>query len=649
MVEEVDLKVAEAMQIDYGKRVVRVDSNARKLLSLSTGDVVEIRGKKTTAAIVLPAHPADEGLNLIRMDGILRQNASVGLGDRVKIRKADIKSATKIILSPNQPTRYAPGFDQYVKRSLVGKPLQRGEVLSVNVFGTSFPFAVAQTVPNGLVIVTDDTHLELREEPVKELGRIATISYEDIGGLRDEIQKVREMVELPIRHPELFERLGIEPPKGVLLWGPPGTGKTLFAKAVANESEAHFISLAGPEVVSKFVGEAEERLRAIFAEAEENAPSIIFIDEIDAIAPKREEVVGEVEKRIVSQMLALMDGLKSRGQVIVLGATNRPNSIDPALRRPGRFDREIEIGVPDKRGRKEVLQIHTRGMPLELESLTEKSNGDKDKARELFLDEFASVTYGFVGADLQALCKEAAMKSLRRMLNSGEIDLDKEIPAKVLDGIRITKDDFQNALREIQPSALREVHMEIPNVKWEQIGGMDDVKKELKEAVEIPLKKPEVFTRLGIRPVRGIMLFGPPGTGKTLLAKAVATESEANFIAVRGPELLSKWVGESEKGIREIFRKARSAAPTIIFFDEIDAMAPARGGEDGDSHATERMVNTLLAEMDEFADRPAADIATWFNAHVSRGRVEIIKGVEHGFKGAESQVAATIAQFIKKA
>ncbi len=1173
MVEEVDLKVAEAMQIDYGKRVVRVDSNARRILNLSTGDVVEIRGKKITAAIVLPAHPADEGLNLIRMDGILRQNASVGLGDRVKIRKADIKSASKIILSPNQPTRYAPGFDQYVKRSLVGKPLQKGEVLSVNVFGTSFPFAVAQTVPNGLVIVTDETHVELREEPVKELGRIATISYEDIGGLREEIKKVREMVELPIRHPELFERLGIEPPKGVLLWGPPGTGKTLFAKAVANESEAHFISLAATEVVcvagdtpvyladgrveeikkvfedsaaagskteggielaeckeqvigldgefklrpmrathamrlqaprsfrvktklgseivasenqpfatlgqdgavkwvkakelaagesialarklpfegreksfdlralegektlvlvdgkqkllsqttdeelsratgfkqfdksnhsrsqwlnlprqssplmaeflgymvsegsistrldeiaianinpalrerfeelfvqlfgfdrkrimhsvdkisvsarilthylnkcvglyvgkkpdnytspsfvkllpeesiksfagayfdgdgavsmvgnfatpiffsksramleelrfmllrlgvvckleekitsygpikalspvgarsrmifasavalnspkkaeslarsellvkkgddfrvpnvqlkglkenlrmsygvhlpegateryissrdpltmrklalvlsffekrvdeladarhqlekldcalkenkpelmqlalynlfealsiregevphsvlmkikyylrdkaaarttqaiesvgntfkmiygqvaiqqarktisrlnnfvegdvlmdevtevieegpitvydltvagesnflggsvptvlhnSKFVGEAEERLRAIFAEAEENAPSIIFIDEIDAIAPKREEVVGEVEKRIVSQLLSLMDGLKSRGQVIVLGATNRPNSLDPALRRPGRFDREIEIGVPDKRGRKEVLQIHTRGMPLELESLSEKSNGDKDKARELFLDEFASVTYGFVGADLQALCKEAAMKSLRRMLESGEIDLDdKEIPVKVLESIRITKEDFQNALREIQPSALREVYMEIPNVKWEQIGGLEDVKRELKEAVEIPLKKPEVFTRLGIRPVRGIMLFGPPGTGKTLLAKAVATESEANFIAVRGPELLSKWIGESEKGMREIFRKARSAAPTIIFFDEIDAIAPARGGEGGDGHATERMVNTLLAEMD---------------------------------------------------
>ena len=596
--EEIDLKVAEAMQIDYGKRVVRVDSTARRLLNLSTGDVVAIRGKKTTAAIVLPAHPADEGLNLIRMDGILRQNASVGLGDRIKIRKAEIKPAVKIVLAPNQPTRYAPGFDQYVKKNLVGKPLQRGDVLSVNVFGTAFPFAVAQTVPVSLTIVTEDTHIELREEPLKELGRIATISYEDVGGLKDEIQKVREMVELPIRHPELFERLGIEPPKGVLLYGPAGTGKTLLAKAVANESEAHFISLAGPEVISKFVGEAEERLRAIFAEAEENAPSIIFIDELDAIAPKREEVVGEVEKRIVSQMLSLMDGLKSRGQVIVLAASNRPNSLDPALRRPGRFDREIEIGVPDKRGRKEILQIHTRGMPLDLDPLLEKTKGDRDRAREVFLDDFAAVTHGFVGADLHALCKEAAMKSLRRLLNSGEIDLDKEIPPKVLDEIRITKADFEDGLREIQPSALREVYIEVPNVKWEQIGGLEEIKRELKEAVEIPLKKPEVFTRLGIRPVRGILLFGYPGTGKTLMAKAVATESEANFIAVRGPELLSKWLGESEKGVREIFRKARTAAPTIIFFDEIDAIAPARGGGEADSHVTERMVNTLLAEMD---------------------------------------------------
>jgi transitional endoplasmic reticulum ATPase len=608
MAPEIQLKVAEAMQIDYGKRVVRIDSTARKLLALTTGDIVEIIGKKTTAAIVLPAHPADEGLNLIRMDGILRQNSSVGLGDRVKIRKAEIKQAKKISLAPNQPTRYAPGFDQYVKKNLIGKPLQRGDVLSVNVFGTAFPFAVSQTVPGGLTIVTEETLVELREEPIKELGRISTITYEDIGGLREEIKKVREMIELPIRHPELFERLGIEPPKGVLLYGTPGTGKTLLAKAVANESEANFVTIAGPEIISKFVGEAEERLRQIFADAEENAPTIIFIDELDAIAPKREEVVGEVEKRVVSQLLTLMDGLKSRGQVIVLGATNRPNSLDPALRRPGRFDREIEIGVPDKAGRREILQIHTRGMPLDLTPYREAAikavarepkNFDEekvtDKARSMFLDDLAAVTHGFVGADLQMLGKEAAMKVLRRLLP--KIDPQKEIPAALLDELKVTKDDFTDALREVRPSALREVYIEVPNVKWEQIGGLEEVKRELKEAVELPLKNLEAFTRVGIRPAKGILLYGPPGTGKTLLAKAVATESEANFISIRGPELLSKWYGESEKGIREVFRKARSAAPAIIFFDEIDAIAPARGGEDN-GHVMERVVNTLLAEMD---------------------------------------------------
>ncbi len=582
MVEEIELKVAEAMQIDYAKRIVRMDSNARKALGVTTGDVIEIKGKKTTAAIVLPAHPQDEGLNIIRMDGILRQNASVGLGDRVRVRKAEIKEAKKIVLAPNQQMRYAPGFDQFVKKNLVGKPLSKGDILSVNVFGTSFPFAVAQTIPAGLVLVGADTTLELREEPVKELGKIATISYEDIGGLKDEVQKIREMIELPMRHPELFERLGIEPPKGVLIYGPPGTGKTLLAKAVANESEAHFITIAGPEIVSKFVGEAEEKLRNIFQEAEEHAPSIIFIDEIDSIAPKREEVIGEVEKRIVSQLLALMDGLKSRGQVVVIAATNRPNAIDPALRRPGRFDREIEIGVPDKKGRKEILQIHTRGMPLD---------------DDVNLDELAALTHGFVGADMQSLTKEAAMKALRRVLPKINLE-EKEIPQKILDGLKVVKQDFMNALREIQPSALREVYIEVPNVKWEQIGGLDEVKRELKEAVDLPLKHPESFTRLGIRPVRGILLYGPPGTGKTLLAKAVATESEANFIAVRGPELLSKWVGESEKGVREVFRKARTAAPTIVFFDEIDAIAPARGGENEGTHVTERVVNTLLAEMD---------------------------------------------------
>ncbi|MFH0835916.1 MAG: CDC48 family AAA ATPase [Candidatus Micrarchaeota archaeon] len=583
MSKEIQLKVAEAMQIDYGKRIVRLDSNARTILGLTTGDIVEIKGKKNSAAIVLPAHPQDEGLNVIRMDGILRQNTGVGLGDNVTVKKAQIKPAKKIVLAPNQQSRYAPGFADFVKKNLIGKPLQKGDFLSVNVFGTSFPFAVAQTVPVGLVVAANETEVVLKEEPVKELGKITTITYEDIGGLKEEVQKIREMIELPMRHPELFDRLGIEPPKGVLIYGTPGGGKTLLAKAVANESEAHFITINGPEIVSKYVGEAEERLRGIFEDAEKNAPSIIFIDEIDAIAPKRSEVVGEVEKRIVSQLLTLMDGLKSRGQVVVIAATNRQNDIDPALRRPGRFDREIEIGVPDKKGREEIIQIHTRGMPL-----------PEDK--EQLLKDLAATTHGFVGADLQALTKEAAMKALRRILPKINLE-DAEIPKHILEDLTVTRDDFTKALREIRPSALREVFVETPNVKWDQIGGLEEAKREIKEAVDLPLKRPEVFTRMGIRPVRGILLFGPPGTGKTLLAKAVATESEANFISVKGPAIFNKWVGESEKAVREIFRKARVAAPTIIFIDEIDAIAPVRGGS-GDSNVTERVVNALLTEMD---------------------------------------------------
>jgi len=1137
--DEIELKVAEAMQIDYGKRVVRLDSNARRLLNLTTGDVIQIAAKKTTAALVLPAHPQDEGLNIIRMDGILRQNTNVALGDRVKVKKAEIRTAKKIVLAPNQNSRYAPGFDTYVKKNLIGKPLSKGDILSVNIFGTSFPFVVAQTVPNGLLLVAPETEVILKEEPVKELGKLNTISYEDIGGLKDTVQKIREMVELPMRHPELFERLGIEPPKGVLIYGPPGTGKTLLARAVASESDAHFITINGPEVVSKFVGEAEERLRGIFQEAEENAPAIIFIDEIDSIAPKREEVVGEVEKRIVSQLLCvapetpiyaetgvstiekiyetdssqavlkdgieykhpehlavnaldkngqiqptrvmamnklfvpdafeirlqngatlktsaiqrfctltqgkldwipitelqsgdyvgvptqihfqrqehdliqklkadyslklskelksafgravvnksefehfieygdlledgtlrtrilnyvrkqkectlddliqtfqstpnqkvnlrrllksltqigsidiqtksrkiigiratpvmmptwhgvegisvfryfqryvkdsyfvkplrvmstelaelmgyvmadgclsknrlnitgspemveqasqivqklfgktgkitkyerfcrldvacqtipfvlhdvfelpigkkaftlrlpsfmytmgqdeirafirayfdcdaslgtnlrafsrskqmmqdlsallhsvgfqtsytysngmhycnilggtntmiryseeigsvrydrlkkfqdlmgarhvrssiqfvpnmqeafnalrsgfeglsdndyrylngnramgsdkakyfvglykgkatqavenlnqllqaqvswtkiesirkidgmvmydlttetenfvggnvptllhntLMDGLKARGSVVVIGATNRQNSIDPALRRPGRFDREIEIGVPDKKGRKEILQIHTRGMPLN---------------KDISLDEIAGQTHGFVGADLHALVKEGAMKALRRMLPKMNLE-DEQIPAKILEELKVTRDDVQNALREIQPSALREVYVEVPNVQWNDIGGLEDVKREIREAVEMPLKKPEVFKRMGIRPVRGILLYGPPGTGKTLLAKAVATESEANFISIKGPEILSKWVGEAEKSVREIFRKARQVAPTVIFIDELDSIAQTRGSDEG-SGVGARVVDSLLTEMD---------------------------------------------------
>ncbi|MEM3555660.1 MAG: CDC48 family AAA ATPase [Candidatus Micrarchaeia archaeon] len=578
----IELKVVEAYQNDVGRGIVRIDSKARKLLEVTTGDIVEIKGKKITAAVVWQAHPQDEGLNIIRMDGSIRQNAGVGLHDKVFVRKAEPKEAKKVVLAPSEAIRYSPGFDEFIKKRLVGRAVTKGDTIFVGVFGTSLPLVVALVQPQGVVVINEATEVILKEEPMKDVGRIAQITYEDIGGLKEEIQKIREMVELPLRHPELFERLGIEPPKGVLIYGPPGTGKTLLAKAVANESEAHFIDIAGPELVSKFVGESEERLREVFRQAEENAPAIIFMDEIDAIAPKREEVTGEVERRMVSQLLALMDGLKTRGQVIVIGATNRPNSIDPALRRPGRFDREIEIGVPDRNSRKEILQIHTRNMPL-----------DKD----VDLDELANITHGFTGADISSLCKEAAMKSLRRVLP--KINLEEEfIPPQILEELKVTRDDFFNAMRDIQPSALREVFVEIPNVKWEDVGGLENVKRELKEAVELPLKNPEKFTKMGIRPVRGIMLVGMPGTGKTLLAKAVATESEANFISVKGPEFLSKWVGESERAVRELFRKARMAAPCIIFIDEIDAVASARGAFDEGTRVTERVVNSLLTELD---------------------------------------------------
>ena len=586
MVNGIELKVVEAYQNDVGRGIVRIDSKARKVMEVTTGDIVEIKGKKITAAVVWQAHPQDEGLNIIRMDGYLRQNAGVGLQDKVFVKKGEPKEAKKVVLSPSEAIRYSPGFDEFVKKRLIGRAVTKGDTIFVGVFGTSLPLVVALVQPQGIAVINEATELVLKEEPVKDAGRIAQITYEDIGGLKEEIQKIREMVELPLRHPELFERLGIEPPKGVLIYGPPGTGKTLLAKAVANESEAHFIYIAGPELVSKFVGESEEKMRHVFKEAEENAPAIIFMDEIDAIAPKREEVSGEVEKRMVSQLLALMDGLKARGQVIVIGATNRPNAIDPALRRPGRFDREIEMGVPDRNSRKEILQIHTRNMPL-----------DKDVS----LDDLANVTHGFTGADIWLLSKEAAMKSLRRILP--KINLEEEfVPQQILEELKVTRDDFFNAMRDIQPSALREVFVEVPNVKWEDIGGLEDVKRELKEAVELPLKTPEKFTKMGIRPVRGILLVGLPGTGKTLLAKAVATESEANFISVKGPEFLSKWVGESEKAVRELFRKARMAAPCIVFIDEIDAVASSRGAYDEGTRVAERIVNSLLTEMDGLQD-----------------------------------------------
>ncbi len=578
---DVELKVAEALQTDVGRGIVRLDSKSRKELDVSAGDIVEIVGKKTTGAIVWQCYPQDEGLGIVRMDGLLRQNASISIGDKVRVKKTEAKDAKKLVMAPTQAVRFSPGFDEYARKRLVNRPVAKGDRILVGVFGTPLIFVVTNITPAGVVRVTEQTQLVLREEPAKEMEGVPQVTYEDVGGVGNQLRKIREIIELPLKHPELFVKLGIEPPKGVLLHGPPGTGKTLLAKAVANESEANFISLAGPEIMSKFVGEAEERLREIFNQAEENAPTVLFIDEIDAIAPKREEVVGEVERRVVAQLLTVMDGLKSRGKVIVIGATNRPNAIDPALRRPGRFDREIELPVPDKQGRKEILQIHTRNMPL---------------ADDVNLDELASITHGFVGADLSALAKEAAMKTLRRYLP--EINMEDEtIPPEVLEKLSVTRDDFMEGLREVQPSALREVFIEVPNVRWADIGGLENVKKELKEAIEWPLKQPEIFKQVGIKPPRGIFMFGPPGCGKTLMAKAVATESEANFISVKGPELLSKWVGESEKAVREVFRKAKMASPCIIFFDEIDSLTPRRGGDDG-AHVVERVVNQLLTEMD---------------------------------------------------
>ena len=585
---EVVLRVAEGLSQDVGAGRARLDAETRLQLGVSPGDVVEIEGGRKTGAIVWRARPVDEGKGIIRIDNLTRKNARVGIGDKVIVRKAEPRIAEKVVIAPaisqSQRIQFGHGIENLVKRGLLKRPVNAGDTIvipGIALFGNSLPFGVVKTEPKGIVLIGEETEIIVKEEPIKEeLLRLPQVSYEDIGGLHEEIMKIREMIELPLKHPELFERLGIDPPKGVLLYGPPGTGKTLIARAVANESGASFFTINGPEIMSKFYGQSEENLRKTFEEAERNAPSIIFIDEIDAIAPKREEVHGEVERRVVSQLLTLMDGLKGRGKVIVIGATNRPDSLDPALRRPGRFDREIEIGVPDRNGRKEILQIHTRGMPL---------------AEDVDLDYLADVTHGFVGADLAALAREAAMNALRRYLP--EIDLDKPIPTEVLRKMEVTMKDFKEALRAIEPSALREVLVEIPKVKWDDIGGLHDVKQRLREAVEWPLKNPKVFKRMGIRPPKGILLYGPPGTGKTLLAKAVATESEANFLSIKGPEIFSKWVGESEKAIREIFKKAKQVAPSIVFLDEIDAIAPKRGSYEG-TRVTETVVNQLLTCID---------------------------------------------------
>lgn len=581
------LRVAEAEQSDVGRKIARIDPEVARQLDLSTGDAVEISsiGKKTTV-LCWPAREKDTGKGLVRIDGYLRNRLDVGINDSVEIKKVQSKSAEKVTLAPTEPLRIV-GAEGYLQEYLLGGLLSTGDIFPLTIMGQRVDLVVISTKPSGPVLMEDSTEVTVSEESEKAV-QVAkgdgapSISYEDIGGIKNEVSRLREMIELPLRHPELFKRLGVEAPKGVLLHGPPGTGKTLVAKAVAHETNANFYTIGGPEIMSKFYGESEERLREIFKKAEENAPAIIFIDEIDSIAPKREEVSGEVERRVVAQLLSLMDGMSSRGKVVVIGATNRINAIDPALRRPGRFDREIEIGVPDREGRLEILQIHTRGMPLE---------------RDVDLEIIANMSHGFVGADLQAVAKEAGIRALRKVLP--EIDLTTEnIPSEILKKIVVTMDDFLSVIKEIEPSALREVFVEIPDVKWDDIGGLADVKQELQEAVEWPLKYQELFLHSDATPPKGILLYGPPGTGKTLMAKAAAHESEANFISIKGPELLSKWVGESEKGVREVFRKARQAAPCIVFFDEIDAIAPNRGGMGSDSHVTERVISQLLTELD---------------------------------------------------
>lgn len=608
------LKVAEAVQDDVGKGIVRVDTSIMKEIGVAPGDVVEIVGEKSTTAIIDRAYPADIGLAIIRMDGLTRWNAKAGIGEPVEIKKADYRIAKTVSIAPAQKGVFIQMHPSTFKQALLGRAVVKGDVITLggtkrrkktftgspfedifSVFeemnvGFGFgdiKFVVVSTNPKGPVLITGETQITISQETVElEEKKVPEVSYEDIGGLGSELTKVREMVEIPMKHPEIFERLGVEPPKGVLLYGPPGTGKTLLARAVANEADAYFISIAGPEVMSKWVGEAEKKLRQIFEDAEKNAPAIIFIDEIDAIAPKREEAAGEVERRVVAQLLATMDGLKSRGRVVVIAATNRPNDIDPALRRPGRFDREIEIGVPDRAGRLEVLKIHTRNMPL---------------TKDVDLNRLADITHGFVGADLSALTKESAMNVLRKILPDVKMKEGEPLPREVLEKLEVSMDDFKSALKNVRPSSMREVLIEIPKVGWDDVGGLESVKSSLKEAVEWPLKHPKSFQRIGIRAPRGILIIGPPGTGKTLLAKAVAKESEANFISVKGPEIFSKWVGESEKAIREIFRRARQASPCIVFFDEIDAIASRRSAGDG-SRVNENVIAQLLTEMDGLED-----------------------------------------------
>ena len=587
-ISDITLRVAESDPKFVGRGIAHVDPQIIEQMNLQTGDVLQVAGnRRKTHVLLWSGQTSDIGRKVIRIDGYTRNNLGVGIDDNVSIKKVNPPKLEQIVLSPTEDLNVV-GLEEYLPDLLEGRVVTKGDIIPVNMMGHKIGFVVTTIIPaNEAGIIGTSTDFAIGSVPKTGNKAIPRVNYEDIGGLRHEIQKVREMIELPMRHPEIFDRIGIEAPRGVLLFGPPGTGKTLLAKAVANETNANFYSIGGPEIMSKFYGESEERLRETFKQAQENAPSIIFIDEIDSIAPKREEVSGDVEKRVVSQLLTMMDGLESRGKVVVIGATNRPDALDPALRRPGRFDREIEIGIPDQKGRQEILEIHTRGMPL---------------TEEVKLSSIAKVTHGFVGADLEAVCREAAMKSLRNILP--EINLEEsKIPVETLNKIKIKPQDFETALKEIQPSALREVYVQSPNVKWTEIGGLESIKEELREAIEWPLKHSDLFTEADIVPPKGLLLHGPPGTGKTMIAKAVATNSDANFISIKGPELLSKWVGESEKGIREIFRKARQASPCVVFFDELDSVAPRRSSSgSGDSHVGDRLVSQLLTEMDGLQD-----------------------------------------------
>ncbi len=589
MAKEKILKVAEAKSSDVGRGLARIDPEVKEKLGLNSGDIILIYGEKQTAAKVWPGEEKDRNTGVIRIDGPTRRNAGVKIDEKVGIEKVDAKPAKKVTFAPTQPIRLMGGEEYLRQQALRDRPITKGDSITLNIMGNKIELVVKSYSPGSkaVIIKPNVTQVSISEKPIskEEIAKVPRVSYEDIGGLDKEIEKVREMVELPLRHPELFDKVGIEAPKGVLLHGPPGTGKTLMAKAVASETNANFYNIGGPEIMSKYYGESEGRLREIFEEAEENQPSIIFIDEIDSIAPKRDEVTGETERRIVAQLLSLMDGLEARGKVIVIGATNRSHALDPALRRPGRFDREIEIGMPDKNGREEILEIHTRGMPL---------------ADEVNLEELSSHTHGFVGADIEALAKEAAMLALREILPDIDLDLE-QIPPEILEKLEVREEHFNKALREMNPSAMREVVIETPDVTWENVGGLEEAKKELREAVEWPIKYSDVFEHMDAEVPKGILMSGPPGTGKTLMAKAVARESESNFISVKGPEFFSKWVGESEKAVRETFRKARQAAPTIIFFDEIDALAPRRGAS-SDSNVSERVISQLLTELDGLED-----------------------------------------------